>query len=130
MSDPDDAAILKVTVTSLHQAIRRLAARTLAAPGALSVGDFRQVERLMRIAIALAGAGRGLPFVEVHGIPAAEVATNPGALPELLSVKLTDLLAARASDHLSDAVQGDLNALRSLDKVADKLLTTENIQLG
>jgi hypothetical protein len=130
MSSPDEAAILNLTVSSLHQAIRRLAARTLEAPGALGTGQFRQVERLMRIAIALAGAGRGLPFVEVHGIPPSVGPADPGALPELFSVKLTDLLAARASDHLNDALGGDPEALRALDKVAEKLLTTENIQLG
>ena len=130
MSEPDEAAIQKLTVSSLHQVIRRLAVRSLEAPGALDVGQFRQVERLMRMAIALAGAGRGLPFVQVHGIPSSDPAHQPGALPELFSVKLTDLLAARAADHLSGALEGDPEALRAIDKVAEKLLTTENIQLG
>jgi hypothetical protein len=130
MSSPDEAAMLNLTVSSLHQAIRRLAARTLEAPGTLGAGQFRQVERLMRIAIALAGAGRGLPFVEIHGIPPSAGPADPSALPELFSVKLTDLLAARASDHLNGALGGDPEALRAIDKVAEKLLTTENIQLG
>jgi hypothetical protein len=130
MSQPDEAAILKLTVGSLQSAIRRVAARSLEAPGALSVGQFRQVERLIRMAIALAGAGRGIPFVEVHGIPPAEREANPEALPELFSVKLTDLLAARAGDHLSAALEGDAEALRAFDQAAEKLLLTENIQLG
>jgi hypothetical protein len=130
MSPPDEAAILKLTVGSLHNAIRRLAARVLEAPGTLSVGQFREVERLMRMAIAVAGAGRGLPCVEVHGIPPSASPGDPEALPELFTVKLTDLLAARAADHLSAAIEGDPEALRAFDKVAEKLLTTENIQLG
>jgi hypothetical protein len=32
---------------------------------------------------------------------------DPGALPENLSVPRTDLLAARASDHLPAALEGD-----------------------
>jgi hypothetical protein len=130
MSQSDEAAILKLTVGSLHNAIRRVAARILEAPGTLDTGGFRQVERLMRMAISLAGAGRGVPFVEVHGIPPSASPGDPAALPELFSVKLTDLLAARAADHLSAALEGDAEALRAFDKVAERLLTTENIQLG
>ena len=130
MSQTDEAAILKLTVSTLQKAIRRVAARTLEAPDALDAGQFRQVERLMRMAIALAGAGRGVPFVEVHGIKPSEGAADPAALPELFSVKLTDLLAARAADHLSEALTGDPDALRAFDKVAERLLATENIQLG
>ena len=130
MSQPDEAAITKLTVTSLQNAIRRVAARILEAPGSMNVSQFRQIERLMRLAISLAGAGRGLPFVEVHGIPPSASPGDPAALPELFSVKLTDLLAARAADHLSAALEGDADALRAFDKVAEKLVTTENIQLG
>jgi hypothetical protein len=130
MSQSDEAAILKLTVGSLQNAIRRVAARILEAPGALDTGQYRQVERLMRMAISLAGAGRGLPVVEVHGIPPSAAPGDPGALPELFSVKLTDLLAARAADHLSGALEGDAEALRAFDKVAERLLLTETIQLG
>jgi hypothetical protein len=130
MSQSDEAAILKLTVGSLHNAIRRVAARILEAPGTLDTGGFRQVERLMRMAIALAGVGRGVPFVQVHGIPPSAAPGDPEALPELFSVKLTDLLAARAADHLSAALEGDAEALRAFDKVAERLLLTENIQLG
>jgi hypothetical protein len=126
MSQPDDAAIQSLTVKCLHQAIRRGAARILESPDALSMGQFRQVERLMRVAIALAGGGRGLPTVQVHGIPSTG---EPDALPEVLTVPLTDLLAARASDHLTAAIDGDADALRALQKVADRLLETEDIQL-
>jgi hypothetical protein len=127
MSQLDEASILNLTVKSLHQAICRIAAGTLQAPGTTAVSQFRQVERLMRMAIALAGAGRAMPTVQVHGIPATG---GPDALPELLTVKLTDLLAARASDHLAAALEGDPEALRAFDQEAERLIRTENIQLG
>jgi hypothetical protein len=126
MSQPDDAAILSLTVKTLHQVIRRRAARILESPNALSMGQFRQVERLMRLAIALAGGGRGLPTVQVHGIPSSGAQDE---LPEVMTVPLTDLLAARASDHLTAALEGDADALRALEKVADRLLETEDVQL-
>ena len=44
MSPSDEAAILGLAVRSLHQAIRRMAARILEAPEALGVTHFRQVE--------------------------------------------------------------------------------------
>jgi len=127
MSQLDEADILNLAVKSLHRAICRVVARTLEAPAAPTISQFRQVERLMRVAIALAGAGRGMPTVQVHGIPASG---GPDALPELLSVNLTDLLAARASDHLSAAVQGDPDALHAFEQEAERLVRTENIQLG
>src|SRR4051794_38674811 len=66
MIQSHEPAILDLAVISLHDAIRRVAARILMDPGALEVMHFRRVERLMRLAIALGGAGRGLPFVEFH----------------------------------------------------------------
>jgi hypothetical protein len=131
MSEPRDADINNLAIASLQRAIRRVAARILEAPGALSVSQYRRVERLMRIAIALAGAGRGMPTVEVHGLPpTGEPAANAGALPELFTVTVTDLLAARAADQLPAALQGDAVALRALDQEAERLLETENVQLG
>ena len=62
-----------------------------------------RVEYLMRIALDLAGVGNGMPLVKFDGLPPA----GPGALPEILAVKLTDLLAARASNHLPAALDGD-----------------------
>ena len=79
----------------------------------------------MRLAVDLAGAGNGLPLVEFHGIPPRD---GPGALPEILSVHLTDLLAARASDHLAAALEGDPEALRACEQEAERLLETEEIQ--
>ena len=126
MSEPLDSSIQELAVNSLHQAIRHLSARILEDPGSWEVEKMRRVERLMRIAIALAGAGNGIPWVEVHGIPAKG---GPGDWPEILSVTLTDLLEARAADHLPGALQGDPEALRELARVAERLLEAEDIQL-
>jgi hypothetical protein len=126
MSQVQDSDILKLVVSSLNDAIRRLAARTLETPGALDVTHYRDVERLMRIAIALAGAGNRTPFVEYHGIPAT---AEPESLPEIVSVDLVDLLAARAADHLLGALRGDPEPLRALEQEAERILETEDIQL-
>jgi hypothetical protein len=126
MIQPHEPAILDLGVISLHDAIRRMSARILEAPEELELTRFRRVERLMRIAIALAGAGRGLPLVEFHSIPPV---AGPETLPEILSVNLTDLLAARASDHLPAALEGDPEALRAFEQEAEQLLETEDIQL-
>src|SRR3954469_19113309 len=125
MIQSHEPAILDLALMSLHDAIRRVAARLLETPGALEVAHFRRVERLMRLAVALAGAGRGPPLVEFHGLPPA---AGPGALPEILSVRLTDLLAARASDHLSAALEGDPDALRAVEQEAERLLETADVQ--
>ena len=120
-----EPAILDLAVISLHDAIRRVAARILMAPRSLEVTHYRRVERLMRIAVDLAVAGRGLPVVEFHGIPPV---AGQGALPEILSIHLTDLLAARASDHLPAALEGDPDALLAFEQEAERLLETEDIQ--
>jgi hypothetical protein len=125
MIQSHEPAILDLAVISLHDAIRRVAARILVAPGSLEVTHYRRVERLMRIAVALAGSGSGLPLVEFHGIPPVP---GQGALPEILSINLTDLLAARASDHLSAALEGDPVALRAFEQEAERLLEIEDIQ--
>jgi hypothetical protein len=118
-------AILDLAVFSLHGAIRRIAARHLERPDELDVTTIRRVERLMRIALGLAGAGNGLPVAEFHGIPPI---SRRGAPPEILSVPLTDLLAARASDHQPAALEGDPEALRAFEREAERLLETEGIQ--
>jgi hypothetical protein len=119
MIQQHEPAILDLAVITLHDAIRRVAVRILEAPGALEVTHFRRVQRLMRIAVDLAGAGNGLPLVQFHGIrPGA----SPGARPEILSVNLTDLLAARASDHLPAALEGDPEALRAFEREAERIL--------
>ena len=48
----------------------------------------------------------------------------------MLSVKLTDLLAARAADHLADALLGLPEARAALEREAEAMLLTENVQLG
>jgi hypothetical protein len=121
-----EPAIVDLAVISLHDAIRRVAARILEAPGTLEVTHFSRLERLMRIAVALAGAGSGMPLVQFHGVP--PIAGSP-AQPEILSVNLSDLLAARASDHLGAALEGDPQALRGYEQEAERLLETEDIRL-
>jgi len=131
MSEPREADINTLAIESLHKATRRQAVRILEAPGALGASQYRQVERLMRIAIALAGAGRGIPTVQVHGLhPGGEQAAEPGALPEVFTVTLTDLLAARAADQLAAALEGDSEARRAFEQEAEQIILKENIQLG
>jgi hypothetical protein len=125
MIQSHEPAILDLAVISLHGAIRRIAAALLEGPGELDVTTIRRVERLMRIALDLAGAGKGMPLVEFHGI---RVVVGPGALPETFSVPLTDLLAAWASDHLPAALEGDPEALRTIERDAERILETEDIQ--
>ena len=124
MIQPNEPAILDLGIISLHDAIRSVAARILEAPGTLRAAHFRRVERLMRIAVALAGAAAGCPWWRSTASP-----RWPGALPESLSVNLTDLLAARASDHLPPALEGDPEALCAFEQEAERLLETEDIQL-
>src|SRR4051812_31836464 len=125
MIQSHEPAILDLALVSLHGAIRRVAARLLEGPGELEVTRIRRVTRQMRIALDLAGVGNGLSFVEFHGIPSV---AGSGAPPEILSVKLTDLLAARAADHLPAALDGDPVALRAFEQEAERLLETEDIQ--
>jgi hypothetical protein len=121
-----EPAILDLTLLDLEGAIRRIAVRILGRPEVLDVSHFRRVAGLMRLAIALEGTGAGLPFAEYHGIPPM---AGPGALPEILSVRVTDLLAARAADHLPAALEGEPEALRAFEREAEQLLETEDIQL-
>jgi hypothetical protein len=125
MIQSHEPAILDLAVISLHDAIRRLAARILMDPGALEVTHYRRVGRLMRLAVDLAGSGSGLPLVEFHGLPAVP---GPDPLPEILSINLTDLLAARAADHLPAALEGDPEALLAFEQEAERLLEIEDIQ--
>ena len=127
MSLTNEAAIHELAVRALHDAIRRAAGRVLDSTEPLAVSQFRQVERLMRLAIAVAGSGSRVPYVEVHGIPAG---SDEGTLPQVLSIDLTDLLAARAADHLPGALRGEAESLRVLAEQADRILATEDIQLG
>jgi hypothetical protein len=125
MIQSHEPAILDLAIISLHDAIQRVVARILEVPGVLESAHYRRVERLMRIAVDLAGAGSGPPVVEFHGLPPEP---GRGGPPDLLSVKLTDLLAARASDHLAAALQGDPAALLAFEREAERLLETEDIQ--
>ncbi len=126
MIQSHEPAMLDLGIISLHDAIRRVAARILETSGELEVTHFRRVGHLMRIAAALAGAGKGLPRVEFRDIPPL---AGPGVLPEAVSVNLTDLLAARASDYLPAALEGDPEALLAFEQEAERLLETEDIQL-
>jgi hypothetical protein len=125
-----DAAIHDLAVLSLHKAIRRVVARILESPEPLGLVHFREIERWMRIAIALAGAGDRVPYVEVHGLPPVSGLGEPEDLPRIFTVDLTDLLAARAADHLPEALQGEPEALRTFEQEAERLLETETIMLG
>jgi hypothetical protein len=123
---PHEPAILDLAVMSLNDAIRHVSARILEGPGTLDVTHFSRVERLMRVAVALAGGGGGTPLVQFHGVhPVA----GPAPLTETLSVNLSDLLAARASDHLGAALDGDPQALRGFEQEAERLLEAEDIEL-
>jgi hypothetical protein len=125
MIQSHEPAILDLAIISLHGAIRRAATRLLEGSGELEVTQICRVERLMRIALDLAGAGNGLPLVEFHGIPPA---AGMRELPEILAIPLTDLLPARAADHLPAALEGDPEALRAFEEEAERLLETEDIQ--
>jgi hypothetical protein len=124
MIQSHEPAILDLGLISLHGAIRRIAVRLLEGPDELDVTTIRRAERLMQIALDLAGVGNGMPLVKFDGLPPA----GPGALPEILAVKLTDLLAARVSDHLPAALEGDPGALRAVEREAERILETEDIQ--
>jgi hypothetical protein len=126
MIQSHEPAILDLGIISFQEAIRSVAAGILDGPAPVEVTHFRRVEHLMRIAVALGGVGNGPPFVEFHGIPAVN---GPRSFPEILSVALTDLLAARAADHLPAALESDPEALRAFEEEAERLLETEDIQL-
>ena len=126
MIQPHEPAILDLGIISLHDAIRRVAARVLETPGESEATQFRRVGHLMQIAVALAGEGTGLPRAEFRDIPAV---AGPGDTAEVFSVNLTDLLAARGSDYLSAALEGDPEALRAFQREAERLLETEDIRL-
>jgi hypothetical protein len=121
-----EPAIIDLAIMSLHEAIPRVAARILQAPGILEVKRFRRVERLMQIAGALGGEGSRMPLVQFHGVPAI---AGLAIQPETRSVNVSDLLAARASNHLGAALEGDPRALCSFEQEAERLLETEDIRL-
>ena len=125
MIQSHEPAILDLALLSLRGAIRGIAARLLEGPGELEVTTIRRVERLMRIALDLAGVGNGMPVVEFHGLPPV---AGPVALAEILSIPLTDLLAARASDHLPAALEGNREARRAFEQEAERILETEDVQ--
>ncbi|WP_422927189.1 hypothetical protein [Singulisphaera sp. PoT] len=119
-----EPAIADTCARSFLRSLQKAACGILGGGEALKVHDYRRVERLMRIAIAL-GTGQQ-PYVQVHGLPPGDESST---LPETFEVKLTNLLAAKASEVLSDAVQGAPEALARLDSEAEQILATEDIQL-
>jgi hypothetical protein len=128
MTQANEIEIRNLAITSLQKSICQRASRLLDGGVEPTLDHFRLVERLMRIAIALAGVGGArAPRVKVHRLPAEQV---PGALPEILSVDLADLLAARAADSLPGALRGEPEALLALVREGSHLLETEEIQLG
>jgi hypothetical protein len=129
MSQSLDPAVRDLSVKALLEAIRRQGVRALEGAGGLEIGRFRQVERLMRMAIDLSNVRvKGVPNVYIRGVkPDPDEAL---AVPEVLTVSLSDLLAARAADHLADALAGDPAAFRAIEAEAERILTTEEIQMA
>jgi hypothetical protein len=125
-ADPDVTAF---SVLVLLTALRRLAARLLAGQAEPTVAHYRLVERLMRIAITLAGAGSARhPYVQMRDdSPGDETAT---LLPRSTRVDLPDLLASRAADQIASALAGDETARVKVEAIAEQILLTEDIQLA
>jgi hypothetical protein len=125
MNQPLEPDIQAVVTLALHRAIRRIAARILATPGVLKPGDYRQVQYYMRMALSLIGVEGKMPTVMYHGL------TQPGAgpIPEILSLELPDFLAARAGTHLAQALEGQPEARAAIEREAEQILLTENVQL-
>jgi hypothetical protein len=127
MTQANEVEIRNLMIASLHKAICQRAIRLLN-DETPPLDHYRLVERLMRIAIALAGVGAArAPRVKVHQLPSEQ---GPGALPEIFSVDLADLLAARAAESLPGALRGEPEALLALVREGSHLLETEEIQLG
>jgi len=127
MTPANDPDVRRLMDASLHRSIRQLAIRLLDHETP-SLDRYRLVERLMRIAIALGGAGgTRAPRVKIHKMPADE---SPGVLPEIISVDLADLLADRGADSVPGALLGDPESLERLVQVGAHLIETEEIQLG
>jgi len=127
MTQPNDIEVRNLANASLHKSICQQAIRLLSGE-APSLDHYRLVERLMRIAIALAGVGSArAPRVKIHKMPADPAA---GVLPEIVSIDLADLLASRASAYVPGALRGEPEALLALVREGMHLLQTEEIQLG
>jgi hypothetical protein len=71
MIQSHEPAILDLAVISLNGAIQRIAVRLLEGTDELDVTTIRQVERLMGIALNLAGVGNGMPLMEFHSVATA-----------------------------------------------------------
>lgn len=122
----NDEQIRHLMVRCLHAAIRRQAVTILQAPDAIEPRGFHDVERLMRMAVAMLTPGVGVPpkvYIHRAGLP-----PQPGTPPELLLVDLTDLLAARVGERLGLALEGDPAALAAIEEEAAAILATEDIQ--
>jgi len=127
MAEANEVEIRDLMNASLHKSICERAIRLLDQESP-SLNHYRLVERLMRIAIALAGlGGTRAPRVKIHKRPPEN---GSGVLPEIISVDLADLLASRAAESVPGALRGEPEALRDLVRVGSHLLETEEIQLG
>jgi hypothetical protein len=125
MSKSLEPEIQSLVTLALHRALRRIASRLLETPGVLNPRDFRQVQYYMRVALAIAGIEGKVPTVEYHGLHLP----GTGPLPEILQLDQPDLLAARAGENLAAALDGDLAARAAIEREAEQILLTENIQL-
>jgi hypothetical protein len=127
MTPSNEIEIRNIAIASLHKSICQRTIRLLNVDSP-SVDHFRRVERLMRIAIALSGAGSTrAPHVKIHNLPSEG---GSDTLPAILSIDLADLLAARAAESLPGALRGEPEALLALVREGSHLLETEEIQLG
>jgi hypothetical protein len=71
MIQSHEAAIVDLTVISLHGAIRWIAVGLLEGTHELDVTTIRRVERLMGVVLELACVGNGMPLMEFHSVATA-----------------------------------------------------------
>jgi len=120
-------AELDLATERLIEAVRRRAAAHLETPGGLTPSQCRDVERLMRVARALLGAGESnRPYVDLP----LETGAEPTLLQEVESVEIPELLARRTSAELQRVLRGHRDAQEAVDAEAEKILEREAILMG